>query len=476
MPKIFLSYRRQDSAAVALWIDERLRAHFGDDAVFVDVDSIPFGVDFRQHIASAIDQCGVLLAVIGRNWLGEPGALRRVDDPRDFVRIEIEAALERNLPVIPVLIDRAPMPGESELPPSLARLAYRNAINVDVGRDFKNHIDRLIRGIEYHLRRLSPATEGPPPQPTTRLESPQSSPPSPAKKRINSVGMSLVRIEPGSFLMGSTKEQIDQLLRLFPDSKQEWFSAEQPQHPVKITRPYYLGIHQITLGQFRSFVEGSGYRTEAEKDGQGGWGWNEQETKFEQNPRFTWLNPGFEQTDEHPVVNVSWNDAVAFCQWLSAREKTEGRTYRLPTEAEWEYACRAGTNALFVISDDPEDLVRIANVADASAKQKFPHWNCVKGNDGFVYTAPVGSFAPNSWGLCDMIGNVWEWCADWYDDKYYASSPAADPPGAAEASYRVLRGGGWNSDARFCRPADRSGDAPESWGSCLGFRVAAVQE
>ena len=174
------------------------------------------------------------------------------------------------------------------------------------------------------------------------------------------------------------------------------------------------------------------------------------------------------------MVCVSHNDAVAFCQWLTTQEKATGRTYRLPSEAEWEYACRAGTEALFLISEDPEDLIKIANVADASAKEKFPDWNCVKGDDGFVYTAPVGSFAPNAWGLHDMIGNAWEWCADGYDEKYYASSPTADPPGAAEASRRVLRGGGWLNNARDCRPAYRGRDTPEYRGYDLGFRVAAV--
>src|SRR5262249_34016142 len=131
MPKIFRSYRRQDSAGVAGRIYDRLRTHFGDDAIFMDLDSIPFGVDFREHITSAVDQRGVLLPVIGSNWAGEAGAPPRIDDARDFVRIEIESALERNLPVIPILIDRAEMPGEADLPPSLARLAYRNAMDLD---------------------------------------------------------------------------------------------------------------------------------------------------------------------------------------------------------------------------------------------------------------------------------------------------------------------------------------------------------
>ncbi len=148
MAKIFISYRRQDSAGAAGRIYDRLRDHFGEGAVFIDLDSIPFGVDFREHVASAMEQCGVLLAVIGRNWTGAAGAARRLDDPRDSVRIEVEAALNRNLPVIPILIDRTTMPGEADLPPSLARLAYRNAIDVDLGRDFHHHVDRLIKGVE----------------------------------------------------------------------------------------------------------------------------------------------------------------------------------------------------------------------------------------------------------------------------------------------------------------------------------------
>jgi formylglycine-generating enzyme len=106
---------------------------------------------------------------------------------------------------------------------------------------------------------------------------------------------------------------------------------EKPQHRVRITKPFYLSVHEVTRGQFRRFVAETSYRTESEKDGKGSLGWNEPEHTFEQNPKYTWLNPGFDQTDEHPVVNVSWNDAVAFCEWLS---RTEGTRCRLPTEAE----------------------------------------------------------------------------------------------------------------------------------------------
>ncbi len=142
----------------------------------------------------------------------------------------------------------------------------------------------------------------------------------------NSLGMTMVRIEPGEFLMGSTKAQIDKLVKQFPDTKREWFDDEQPQHPVKITRPFYLAAHQVTVGQFRRFVENSGYKTEAEKTGEGSYAWDGKEWKLD--PKKNWKNPGFAQGDDHPVVCVSHNDAVAFLGWLNEQEN--GEKARLP--------------------------------------------------------------------------------------------------------------------------------------------------
>ena len=146
-----------------------------------------------------------------------------------------------------------------------------------------------------------------------------------AAVETNSLGMQLVLIPPGVFWMGSSQS----------DSYRK--DDELPQHRVRITRPFYFGMCEVTVGEFRRFVEAKAYQTDAERDGQGGFGWDGK--AFVQKPAYTWLNAGFPQTDDHPVVNVSWNDAVAFCQWLAQEEK---RAYRLPTEAEWEYACRAG--------------------------------------------------------------------------------------------------------------------------------------
>ena len=247
---------------------------------------------------------------------------------------------------------------------------------------------------------------------------------------------------------------IAQLLRLFPDTKREWFTDEQPPHRVRITKPFYLGAHQVTVGQFRRFVNEFRYRTEAEKDGKGGYGWDEAQGTFVQDPKFTWLNPGFPQTDEHPVVIVSWNDANSFCDWLTKADGGRLR-YRLPTEAEWEYACRAGSTTLFPNGDDPEGLATIGNVADATRKRKFPDWTTIQADDGYVYTAPVGSYQASPWHLYDMIGNVWEWCQDGYDADYYKKSPQVDPSGPPEAPSRVIRGGGWFREPGYCRPANR---------------------
>jgi len=146
--KVFISYRRDDTGAMAGRIYDRLCSEFGRESVFMDVDTIPFGVDFREHIDSAVRQADVLLAVIGEQWLevGQNGK-RRLQDPADYVRIEIETALAHGIPVIPALIERAPMPREDELPSSIATLAYRNAIQINYGRDFPSHIERLVRGI-----------------------------------------------------------------------------------------------------------------------------------------------------------------------------------------------------------------------------------------------------------------------------------------------------------------------------------------
>jgi formylglycine-generating enzyme len=291
---------------------------------------------------------------------------------------------------------------------------------------------------------------------------------------INSLGVRLVGIRAGEFWMGNP-ESAESLARTFTQYEPERIAAlcdEEPRHTVRITRPFYFARHPLTIGQFRQFVELSGYCPESERDGLGGWGYNPSIAYFEgRKPEYSWRNPGFAQDDRHPVVNVTWNDAVAVCDWLS---RSEQRKYRLPTEAEWEFACRAGTTTRYYAGDDPESLVTVANLYDAETRALFPQWSkfAVSGSDGFAFTAPVGSYLPNDWGLYDMHGNVWEWCADWYAADYYRRSPVDAPPGPATGEVRVRRGGSWHSWPLYMRSSYRNWNTPETRYVLLGFRLA----
>jgi len=298
---------------------------------------------------------------------------------------------------------------------------------------------------------------------------------------VNALDMPLVRIPAGEFMMGSD-ELPDTFAADFPQYDRGRFlklSDEAPVHKVRITRDYYLGKTEVTVGQFRRFLKASAYVPESERDGTGGYGYNREydpsTTKrgdaFEgRNTKYSWKNPGFEQTDEHPVVNVTWGDAMAMSQWLSAKE---GVRYRLPTEAEWEYACRAGARTRYASGDKPESLLATANIFDADSARNWPKWDAyaLQAHDGYTFTAPVASFAPNAFGLHDMHGNAWEWVADWHGDDYYALSPVDDPQGPATGDVRVRRGGSWHTWAFYARAAFRNWNSPETRYTLLGFRL-----
>jgi formylglycine-generating enzyme required for sulfatase activity len=302
-----------------------------------------------------------------------------------------------------------------------------------------------------------------------------------AEVERNSLGMAFVKLAAGEFLMGSD-EAPESLARAYPQLPTTRFAQlqdEGPVHRVRITRSFWMGQHEVTVGQFRRFIEASGYVPESVADRTGGYGWRadydpaltKRGDAFEgRDPRYSWRNPGFTQGDDHPVVNVTWNDAQALAAWLS---KTENRRYRLPTEAEWEYACRAGTRSRYSSGDDSGSLLGAANVFDANSAKNWPRWQpmAVNGDDGYAFTAPVGSFAPNPWGVYDMHGNAWEWVADWHGDKYYAQSPINDPQGPAEGEVRVRRGGSWHTWPFYARAAYRNWNAPDTRYTLVGIRL-----
>lgn len=300
------------------------------------------------------------------------------------------------------------------------------------------------------------------------------------KPLVNSIGMKLVLVPAGEFLMGSSEtnaELVEAYGAYHPNVEKSTleadFALEHPQHRVRISEPFYLGIHEVTVGQFRRFVDAEGYRTDAERNGSGSLG--TEDSRRGQESEYTWRSTayaGFVRPDDHPVIHVSWNDAMAFCRWLSRQEDV---TYRLPTEAEWEYACRAGTTTRYYHGDNVEGLTLTANVADAILRAESGVAIAIRGIDGYQFTAPVGTFRPNRFGLYDMHGNVSEWCADWFDSEYYGDSPLEDPPGPSEGSRRVLRGGDCYNGPAACRSAFRSAASPDYREGFTGFRVVRSQ-
>jgi formylglycine-generating enzyme required for sulfatase activity len=317
-------------------------------------------------------------------------------------------------------------------------------------------------------------------------QTPPASPRAPATVWTNSLGMAFVRIPAGSFLMGSA-ESPEALALAYPLLERQRFallSDEAPVHRVHIRHAFYLGQHDVTVGQFKRFIEASGYQPESEADGTGGYGYSPaydpattvRGDAFEgRNPRYSWRNPGFAQSDDHPVVNVTWSDAQALAAWLS---RTEGHRYRLPTEAEWEYACRAGTRTRYPHGNDPQGLVKAANTFDQDAAAFWPRWrqHALAGNDGYAFTAPVGRFAPNAFGLHDMLGNAWEWVSDWHGDHYYAHSPRTDPQGPPDGSVRVRRGGSWHTWSLYARCSYRNWNSPDTRYTLVGMRLVREDE
>lgn len=268
----------------------------------------------------------------------------------------------------------------------------------------------------------------------------------------NRVTMKLVLIPAGKFVMGSPKEEFGRTI------------YEGPQREVTISKAFHMGAYEVTRGQFAQFASDSGYKTDAEKDDASLiWDGN----KWATVKGASWKKPGFEQTDDHPAVCISHNDAVEFCKWLARKT---GKVVSLPTEAQWEYAARAGTKTANPWGNDPDGGKGWANCVDQAARKTFAKGDFFSWDDGYTFTSPVGKFKANAFGLYDMIGNVWEWCGDWYDRDYYsADANTADPQGPASGTDRALRGACWAFKGG--RSALRFRANPDHRDSCYGFRI-----
>lgn len=260
----------------------------------------------------------------------------------------------------------------------------------------------------------------------------------------------MVVIPAGRFAMGS------------PDSEDERDGDEGPVHRVKVAA-FAIGKTEITRGQFAAFVNKTGYNA-------GDKCWTFADGKFRERES-DWRKPGYSQDDKHPVACISWNDAQAYAKWMSRKT---GKQYRLPTEAEWEYAARGNTGSSRFWGDNPDEACKYANVTDRTAKAQIPGslaWSAHDCTDGFAYTAPVGRFKANAFGLQDMLGNVWEWT----EDSYHVSYDGAPADGSAwqgEGAKHALRGGSWNSDPQNVRAAIRYSNWSALRFSLFGFRLA----
>ncbi|MBK8176392.1 MAG: SUMF1/EgtB/PvdO family nonheme iron enzyme [Rhodospirillales bacterium] len=442
---IFISYRRGVDAGFAGRLFDRLQRPFRNHGLFMDVDSIAPGQDFASILAARVAECAVLLAVIGRGWLAatNAGGQRRLDHPNDFVRIEIAAALSQSKRVIPVLIDDVTMPRADDLPEEIRPLVRLQATRLSHDH-FKADCDRLIRSLKTVLkesaeRGRAPAnaaagTLGLPPPPTasashasalTLNHRPQTdaAPPKrlPARPAMPELAVfrdfetpscpEVTVLPKGQFVMGSSDADVDA------------YADEKPAHAVAIRHPIAMSRYMITFEQYDHFCELAGKTRPLDE----GWG-----------------------RARRPVFNVSWQDACDYAAWLSA---VTGHRYRLPTEAEWEYACRAGTTTRYAFGDAITG--KFANV------------------DGIVKkTTDSGRFPANRWGLYDMHGNLWEWVEDvWHDSYVGAPCDGSAWTIGGDDSKRVVRGGSYSYPVAEARSAVRCGQDRFTRDVHHGFRL-----
>jgi formylglycine-generating enzyme required for sulfatase activity len=446
--RIFLCHANEDKAQVRE-VYHRLQAIDGLEPWLDEEDLLP-GQDWTREIPRALQTSDFILIFFSRLSVAKRGYVQR---EMKLALDALQELPEGTIHTIPVRLD------DCELPQSFQHYHYANLFD-------PHGFDRIVRAIRAESAKRSGPTPPPSPQPSpgpidaAPQQGKTATPPireqnrpevhrhttsdareitglSPRQKRrlvlvggvllcvlvtalylvlsgrtlgpqlpsslTNSLGMQFALIPAGEFQMGSTIGDED----------------ERPVHTVRVSKPFYLGIHEVTQGQW--------------------------ETIMGSNPST------FKGDANRPVETISWEEVQKFIAKLSTRE---GSTkYRLPTEAEWEYAARAGSTTTYSFGDDSSQLGQHA-------------W--FRGNAGNT-THPVGTLQPNAWGLYDMHGNVWEWVRDWYGK--YPAEPVTDPPGPASGSGRVIRGGGWGGDARDCRSAYRYSNAPGYSVGYLGFRL-----
>ena len=435
--KIFISYRRSDSQQVTRKIYDQLAQQFGHEMVFRDLASIPAGETFTEYLERELSQCQVLIAVIGPKWLEstDKDYRRRLDNPNDWVRLEVEWALKRKISVIPLLINNTRMPQADTLPRSLKALTSRHAARL--GHSLwlnRRDVARLVGDINKCLQKASKTASPARFFYDVITVDERGNKRSRQQKTANYIRENLgdgvildtVMIPGGEFQMGSPVGEGEE--------------NEHPQHLVTV-KPFAMGKHPVTQAQWKAVAA------------------------LPKVKRNLPLDPSKFKEGNCPVEKVSWYDAMEFCQRLS---KKTGRLYRLPSEAEWEYACRAGATTPFHFG--PTLALHLANYTEKSIEDFGPR------GQSREQTTLVGGFkAANAFGLYDMHGNVWEWCLDYWHENYLG----APLDGSAwmsdqDAAARVMRGGSWFNFPDLCRSAYRSRELPDFRNVNFGLRVVSV--
>lgn len=483
--KVFLSYRRKDDIAAAMVgrIFDRMTEHYGSENVFMDVSTIPPGVPFDRFLGDSVAEANVLLALIGTKWVEL--LHERDGNEDDFVRIEIESALGRGIPVVPVLLGGATMPSEEELTGCLAGFSRHNAVVVDGARDFGTHVDRLMADLDRQfggpgLKSESTSTTEKGQEDRSGIQrnavkavavvlglmvaialawsaglwrdetsgsggasaGTESGGPSVRDGQVDpatgeeaavrendyttNLGIEMVWCASGKFLMGSPVRETRR-------------STYELQHEVIVKEGFWIGRFEITQAQWKEvMIDNPSQATKAGPDA--------------------------------PVERVTWLEVIEFCQTLTEREQKAGALpddwiYTLPSEEQWEYACRAGTLGPFHFGAE-------LNGRRANCGGNYPYGMEEKG-PYLKRPISVGHYDPNPWGIHDMHGNVEEWCLDHF--ARYKLEEEKDPVEPGPRATRSVRGGGWRSYPADCRSAARKGHYSHYRSGALGFRVVRVK-
>ena len=309
--------------------------------------------------------------------------------------------------------------------------------------DFEAYLRRFPDGVYADLARNRAAAVAPPPVDATAPGS---------VFRDCPTCPEMVVVPAGEFLMGSDRRD------------DESYDNERPRHRVTLDG-FALGVHEVTRDEYAAFVaatgRGSGDRCAV---------FDAEDRRWEWRSEASWRSAGYPQAGDHPVVCVNWEDAQAYVRWLSAET---GKSYRLPSEAEWEYAARAGTTTRRYWGNDPDDGCAYANGADRTFEARVDDWTVADCTDGVVWTSPVGVYERNAFGLHDTLGNLWEWVEDcWHDDYDGAPRDGSAWTRGGDCGRRVLRGGSWGNPPRVLRSANRGRLDAEFRYTNNGFRVA----